>query len=90
MPDENSMKIVTTAKFYLAGHNGGIAPFLFPDIFFGQYAWIVEYIDTNNQHHIIINGRNNWIDTNYVHGFISHPWMDGNGNIYKHQPYPLL
>ena len=66
MPDENSMKIVTTAKFYLAGHNGGIAPFLFPDIFFGQYAWIVEYIDTNNQHHIIINGRNNWIDTNYV------------------------
>ena len=66
MPNENSMKIITTAKFYLAGHNGGIAPFLFPDIFFGQYAWIVEYIDTNNQHHIIINGKNNWVDTNYV------------------------
>lgn len=65
MPDENSMKIITTAKFYLAGHNRGL-PFPFQDIFFGQYAWVVQYIDTNNQWHTIINGRNNWIDTNYV------------------------
>lgn len=66
MPNENSMKIITTAKFYLAGHSGGVEPFLFPDIFFGQYAWMVEYIDTSNHHHLIIDGRNNWIDTNYV------------------------
>jgi len=66
LPNENSMKIITTAKFYLAGHNGGVAPFSFPDIFFGQYAWVVQYIDTSNRQHTIINGRYNWIDTDYV------------------------
>jgi len=66
LPNENSMKIITTAKFYLSGHNGGVAPFSFPDIFFGQYAWVVQYIDTSNRQHTIINGRYNWIDTDYV------------------------
>jgi len=66
LPDENSMKIITTAKFYLAGHSGGTAPWLFPDIFFGQYAWIVFYEDTSGCMHKIIDGRDNWIDTKYV------------------------
>jgi len=84
MPDEYSTKIVTTAKFYLAGHRGGICPYCWQDIYFGQYFWVVQYIDTNNHWHTIINGENNWIDTNYV----SIIQGDISGNIPGKKYYP--
>ena len=37
-----------------------------PMVLLGQYYWVVQYMDTNRQLHTIINGKNNYVDTNYV------------------------
>jgi len=62
-----SVKISTKAKFYFRdgwNYNGWSH---FPELFaLGQYAWIVQYIDTNNRWHTIINGKNNWFDRDIV------------------------
>jgi len=62
-----SVKISTKAKFYFRdgwNYNGWSH---FPELFaLGQYAWVVQYIDTNNHWHTIIDGRNNWFDRDVV------------------------
>ena len=62
-----SVKIATKAKFFFRdgwNHNSWSH---FPEIFaLGQYAWVVQYMDTNKRLHTIIDGRNNWFDRDIV------------------------
>ncbi|RLG44460.1 MAG: hypothetical protein DRN78_00015 [Thermoproteota archaeon] len=63
LPDENSMQITAVAKFNFHQH---FVPFDIPVFILGQYAWMVVYEDPNRNMHLIIDGRNNYVDTNYV------------------------
>ena len=82
-PGQDSVKIVTTA--HIKARNYWHAVGGCPDFFFGQYALEVEYIDTSGHTYKIIDGMNNWYDTDYVH--ITSGKIQGNlaNMIYKRE-----